>query len=389
MIDPKKYITYSTDDFILDEDFRKLVRNSDSNIQLNKFQESLPEKKEEIILAIQILQGLEAGKFHQPEHRKRELWHRIIRKNEKQYYLKYFKYVASILILISVGSVVLYLSTQERLSENVVSNVISSNDAVLVLSSGKTIPITSKESTVNYSANGSQVIVNDTSDFSQSNSGEGINQMIVPYGKHSFLTLSDGTKVWLNSGSKLTFPPVFKKDDRQVIVEGEAFFDVAKDPQRPFHVKTDLFKMKVYGTKFNVKAYQQDKYYNVVLVEGKVSLSSNKSTRSDEVFLNPNQKASIMKGQEEIEVTHVENTDVYTAWIDGYLVFTNEEVSDVLKQVARYYDVNIEVIIPRNTETIYGKLDLKDDLERVLDGIALISKTKYMKQDNKYVFSID
>ena len=147
--------------------------------------------------------------------------------------------------------------------------------------------------------------------------------------------------------------------------------------------------MKVYGTKFNVKAYQQDHDYNIVLVEGKVSMNLNEDLHAQEVFLAPSQKASISKGDEKFVITTVENTDAYTAWVNGYLTFTNEEVTDVLKRVSRYYNVAIEPELPENIEKIYGKLDLKDDLERVLDGIAFISKTKYKKLDNKYVFIVE
>ena len=115
-------------------------------------------------------------------------------------------------------------------------------------------------------------------------------------------------------------------------------------------------------------------------------MNANEELHSQEVFLAPNQKASISKGKEKFEITAVENTEVYTAWIDGYLTFTNENVPDVLKSVSRYFNVPIDAELSMNTEKIYGKLDLKDDLERVLDGIAFISKTKYKKQGDKYVF---
>jgi ferric-dicitrate binding protein FerR (iron transport regulator) len=229
-------------------------------------------------------------------------------------------------------------------------------------------------------------LVNDSSSIAQPVSEKGFNQMIVPYGKRSFMILSEGTKVWLNSGSKLIFPPAFNGKAREVVLEGEAFFDVAPNIEKPFYVKTDVFRMKVYGTKFNIQAYRQDKDYNIVLVEGKVSMNSNSDLQAKEVFLAPNQKASIIKGDQKIDVTMVENTNIYTAWVDGYLTFSNEELPVLLERVSRYYNAEIEIDPNANIETIYGKLDLKDDLERVLDGIAFISKTSYIKQGNKYIF---
>lgn len=376
--------TYTTDDFILDEDFREIVKNPCSE-QLTDLLKFFPEKKMDINLAVQILRELQTKEFQQTEKRKEELWQQILRNKRKRISMLYFRYAASIIMLIGIGSALFYHIGQKSIDEVVVSS-IPTNDALLILSDGKTIPINSEQSTVQYSSDGSGIIVNDSSGITLPFSGNQFNQLIVPYGKRSFITLSEGTKVWLNSGSRLVFPPVFKGKTREVVLEGEAFFDVTPNKDQPFFVKTDAFKMKVYGTKFNVQAYQQDKEYCIVLVEGKVSMNSTMDKQKKEIFLAPNQKSILAKGEETFEISVVENTEVYTAWIDGYLTFINEDVSDLLKRVSRYYNVSIESELPEHMETIYGKLDLKDDLERVLDGIAFISKTKYEKQGNTYVF---
>jgi transmembrane sensor len=385
-MDKEPYNTYTTDDFILDEDFRKIVRESGSNDRLKELLKALPDKKQEINLSVQILCGMHSELYHQSEPRKKELWTKIIQGQKKQVRLLYFRYAASILLLIGIGSGVFYLSTQKP-ADVVVANEPPGNDAQLILADGKTVSISCKQSTVRYSPDGSEILVNDSSGLAQSVSGIGSNKMIVPYGKRSYIMLSEGTKIWLNSGSTLIFPPVFKGKTREVFLDGEAFFDVARDKGKPFFVKTDVFKMKVYGTKFNVQAYRQDKDYDVVLVEGKVSLNANKGSHSQEVFLLPNQKASILSNDgKKFEITNVENIENYTAWINGYLTFTNEEIPDLLKRVSRYYNSDIEVELHGNVQKIYGKLDLKDDLERVLEGIAFISKTKFKKEGNKYVF---
>jgi hypothetical protein len=377
---------YTTDDFILDEEFREIVRNSGSNGQLTELLKILPEKNQEINQAITILRGLHTEMLQQPDKRKQELWKQILLKQKKQVHLRYFRYAASLLLLIGIGSIGFYLTTQMPVNEVIVSNEPPDNDAILILANGEKVKINSKQSTVQYSADGSGIVVNDSSGIVQPVSAKGLNQLIVPYGKRSYIVLSEGTKVWLNSGSKLIFPSVFNEKSREVILEGEAFFDVAKNKEKPFYVKTEAFKMKVYGTKFNVQAYLQDNDCQIVLVEGKVSMNVGEGFQSQEVFLAPNQKATKSKGEEKFDITNVENTEIYTAWIDGYLTFTNEDVSDLLKRVSRYYNVEIDTELPENIEKIYGKLDLKDDLGRVLDGIAFISKTKYKKDGNKYVF---
>ena len=384
-MDAQQYNHYTVDDFILDDDFRKIVSKSGSN-DLNELINNFPEKKTEILLAAKLIRNLQPGDFYQSDIRKKELWHQLVKQQNRKTRFLYFRYAASFLLLVGIGSIAYFLIDQKQTSQIATPTELPANDAFLILSNGKAVAINSKQSTVQYSSDGSGVLVNDSSTIAQPVSEEGFNQMIVPYGKRSFMILSEGTKVWLNSGSKLIFPPAFKGKAREVVLEGEAFFDVAPNVEKPFYVKTDVFRMKVYGTKFNIQAYRQDKDYNIVLVEGKVSMNSNSDLQAKEVFLAPNQKASIIKGDQKIDVTMVENTNIYTAWVDGYLTFSNEELPVLLERVSRYYNAEIEIDPNANIETIYGKLDLKDDLEPVLDGIAFISKTSYIKQGNKYIF---
>jgi len=377
---------YSTDDFILDEDFREIVKESGSTDRLKELLESLPEKNQEINLAVQILRGLQVEKFQQPYQRKAELWGIIIQEQKRKVRFFYLRVAASLLLFLGIGSAIFFIATPKLNKGIAIIAEPVSNNATLVLANGKKVSIGNKQSKIRYSADGSGIIVNDSSSIAQSARNEGLNQLIIPFGKRSYITLADGTKVWLNSGSKLIFPSVFKGKTRVVYLEGEALFEVTKNNDKPFFVETDQFKIKVYGTKFNVQAYQNDKDYNVVLVEGKINMNSKEGLLSKEIFLAPNQIATILRGKEIFEINNIENTSFYTAWVDGYLTFRDEAVTNVLKRVSRYYNVSIEAVLPDHMEKIFGKLDLKDDLKRVLDGIAFISKTKYEKQGNKYVF---
>lgn len=380
-----KFKFHSAEDFILDEDFRKVVREPYSSGRLKKIIENLPEKQNEINIAIEVLNGLHVEMFQELAKRKQETWRNIVRTQKRRSLSIYFRVAASLALVVGIGISGFYFSRVQKF-DNVLSAVeLPSKNASLILADGKTISISSTQSTLKYSKDGAGIVVNDTSGIAQPVSGNGLNQMIVPYGKRSYITLSEGSKVWLNSGSKLIFPPTFKGKTREVFLEGEALFDIAKNPEKPFFVKTGMFSMKVYGTRFNLQAYKQDDDYNVVLIEGSVSMKVNDG-QPKEVFLAPNQKASLTKGQELFEITNVENAEIYSTWVDGYLTFTNEEVGILLKRVSRYYNVQIDSEFSDKVEKIYGKLDLKDDLERVLDGIAFISKTKYKKIGDKYVF---
>jgi ferric-dicitrate binding protein FerR (iron transport regulator) len=382
----EEYKKYTTDDFILDESFRKIVASPDGKHQLAELLKDTPSKEKEIRLAVQIIRKLQTKEFQQPEERKQELWQQLLQKRGRKIRLNFVRYAAGFLLLAALGGSIFVLFDRKPEEKIVISEVIPGGDALLELSDGKVVAITSENSSIQYSPDGSGITVNDTSGLAQTNLNEGINRLIVPYGKRSFVTLSDGTKVWMNSGSKLVFPPVFKGKMREVTLEGEALFDVAADKGKPFFVNTDLFRLKVYGTKFNVQAYQPDQEYHVVLVEGKISLKGTGKLPPEELFLDPNQKASISKDTETFEIRNIENSEIYTAWVDGYLTFVNEDVSEVLKRVSRYYNAEIICRFPENYEKIYGKLDLKTDMERVLDGVAFISNSEYIKQGNQYVF---
>ena len=104
-----------------------------------------------------------------------------------------------------------------------------------------------------------------------------INQIVVPKGRKVDITFSDGTKMYVNAGSRVIYPALFAKDKREIVVEGEVYLDVQKDPSRPFIVKTKEFEVKVLGTQFNVCAYEEDSEASVVLVEGKVEVQTETS----------------------------------------------------------------------------------------------------------------
>lgn len=164
----------------------------------------------------------------------------------------------------------------------------------------------------------------------------------VPYGKKFQLELSDGSLAYLNAGSTIKYPIQFLKEfDRQVFVQGEAFFEVAKDASHPFIVNADQLDIKVLGTKFNVHAYGEDDSAEVVLVEGSVGLSSkNGLAVGESLVLKPGQKGSFNKEEHSMSSMPVA-TDVYTSWMQGKLVFRDMRFQNILKKLERRYDVTI------------------------------------------------
>lgn len=165
------------------------------------------------------------------------------------------------------------------------------------------------------------------------------NSIKIPYGKKFEVELSDGTIVHLNAGTQMTYPIQFGKNQgRTVHLEGEAYFEVAKDKAHPFTVNTNELGVEVLGTKFNVDTYNESISTDIVLVEGKVLLYKGPKENKKQVFLTPGTKGSLVK-QRNAFATEQVNTDYYTAWMKGSLVFKNASFEEIIRKLERQYNV--------------------------------------------------
>jgi len=384
----EKYKTFTAQDFIFDEHFREILAGkSEPNYSIAALKEALPEKSVEIDLAVNMIKDLNVTVFENSDTRKSELWGKVVTKRSREIRLNLLRYTAVVFLVIGSGFFTLHLSQNKSAIDQFASSqkIPLGKEVSLVMSDGEQIDINNKESRIQYNRLGTSILVDDTIRLEQNNNTNGFNQMIVPYGKRSYLLLSDGTQVWINSGSRLVYAPQFTGDTREVFLEGEAYFEVAKDASKPFYVRTDAFTINVLGTKFNVKAYKDDMEYTTVLVEGKVSMRVQDQFFSKDVILAPNQKLTLMKGQDDFQRSNVDETGLYTNWIYGYLEFKNANLSNVLKSIQRYYNIDIELNTRDQSSIVSGKLDLKSEPDRVLTGLGLLSHTKIIKSDNKYV----
>lgn len=388
-MDLHQYQTYTAEDFILDEDFVKLSKgHSIEGVSLEQLKTELPEKNKEIDLALSIINGLQTNKPNLSSEKQDKLLNNIFKAKKSYLRITLLKYAASILIIVGLGTAIMHILTQKSELEYFAKTTMTpTKNAELILANGKRVEINSKQSKIEYTADGTSVSLNDTSKLKQAEivSEECINQVIVPYGKRSTIVLSDGSKVWLNSGSRLIYAPIFNKKNREVYLEGEGYFEVSKDKNRPFLVHTDRFKIKVLGTKFNVQAFHDEQEYNTTLVEGKISLTKNSKFFSKEKIIDPGQKATL-NNQEEFEIRELESTDNVIAWIYGYLTFEQEDLISLAKRISRYYNVTIEVQTQEINSEFSGKLDMKESIDRVLDGLSTIYKTKYKKEGEKIIF---
>lgn len=208
-----------------------------------------------------------------------------------------------------------------------------------------------------------------------------INKLIVPYGKRSTLILADGSKVHLNSGTKMEFPSLFTGDKREINVEGEIFIEVTKQTNVPFMIHTPHSQITVYGTSFNVSSYAEDKKESIVLVNGSVEVKSENSA----VLLQPNEMAEIENGM--IRHKQVDVSD-YISWTSGYMQLNKTPLNEVLKRIGRFYNVEFRYDPNMNLhdQTCSGKLFLSDNLNDVLEAFSKMTYLKYDKQSDGTLF---
>jgi len=202
-----------------------------------------------------------------------------------------------------------------------------------------------------------------------------------PLGKDYYVVLPDGTKVWLNADTELIFPTHFTGVRREVRLQGEAYFEVAKDKAHPFVVYNNLFSTTVLGTKFNMRTYRQSAA-SVVLVEGKVTVESKKSKTIQTIV--PGQKAQLTSSGQ-FEVQHVD-TYAYIQWKEGYFYFNNVPLVEIMQELGRWYNVDIVIENPRMMHTrLHFVADRSQGLSEALQNLNTIGDVHASMNGNKVI----
>lgn len=208
----------------------------------------------------------------------------------------------------------------------------------------------------------------------------------VPTGQWVNITLSDGTNVWLNARTKIVYPAVFDKSVRQVAVDGEAYFDVAKDKKRPFIVETGKCNMEVLGTKFNVEGYSDKDDFEVTLMEGSVRVAS-RIGLGDTLMLKPDSKACLQKDGR-LKVIPVDDYNPYR-WKEGLICFRNESFLSIMNDLEKYFGVSI-VVENKNVLKYYftGKFRQADGIDYALRVLQRDIRFKYERDDENQIIYI-
>jgi len=365
-----KYKDYTTEEFLLDNDFLNwvLFPNPESDRFWREFIQDYPEKRERINEAVFIIKSIRAVEPQISQQRLDNLYYKIspLRFAARKRYLNFFRIAAMFILLTSITGILYYFSSVKYSPPLEIYDNNLSEKGKVILPDGTVSEFESKKTDIQQIAGGALTINNDTVAHSNNNvkySRDALTSIIIPYGKRSEITLADGTRVWLNSGSRFSYPVGFKKGLREVYLSGEAFFDVAYDK-----VITNEIKITATGTRFNVISYPNDPTVQTVLLSGKIEAGRNRLFPGT-VALEPGERVVYDKQIENISKDRVD-VRLYSSWIDGYLIFEQEPLVEIFKKLERYYNKKILTEKLSGHITFSGKLDLADDLEKVLKNIS-------------------
>lgn len=311
-------------------------------------------------------------------------------KTNQHFQLNWYKWIASVAavcILSLSGYFVyknLYLDKVVPLAE--IPIVPGKTQAVLVLSNGSVLNLDEKINK-NINQNGAQISNNNGvlayNYTGNADESQAINSLRIPKGGEYQLVLPDGSKVWLNSDTELNFPVSFNGNFRRVELSGEAYFEVAHNPQKPFIVVTQHQEIAVLGTSFNVSAYNDDKSTVTTLITGKVKVAIDGNDQNS--YLVPGQQLTL---QNETLTSSKENVDVniYTAWKDGRFVLRDETLEQFMKKIARWY--NVDILFNDNSAKnikFTGDLPRYDNLNDILNILEMDKSVNIEIKPNKQI----
>jgi len=326
----KEYRQYELEDLVLDKEFRTWVFSPEAvpNSPWTKLGESDPAKGKLIKKAARLVRALEPIEEQVPEQSLSDLWKRISKSRQQKASRAIhwaFKYAAVFILAFSLGIGGVYLLKRPQFTDT-------------------------------------------------------YTEITVPYGERSQVTLYDGTKVWMNSGTKLKFPIVFNQNQRKVFVEGEAFFDVAKNKKNPFIVHANQMEIKVLGTRFNVCAYPDEDQLYATLEEGKIEAKT--AFAKNSIQLKPGEQLALNLQTKTITLDRVE-TELYTSWKENLLRFQEAPFSEVITKMERWYDVDIEIGQGVDVNRKYNMSIKTESLREMLRLISLTTPIAYEINEGK------
>ncbi|MCX2450519.1 FecR domain-containing protein [Pedobacter sp. PLR] len=300
---------------------------------------------------------------------------------------------ASAAAVFLIGSIALYFYLTPPLKPNVqlfAKDIApAGNQAVLTLADGKTISLTAatggaviKDAGISITKTADGKLVYEVAGIPLKADNSIHNTIATPKGGQWQIHLPDGTMVWINAESSLTYPVTFSKlKTREVTLKGEAYFEVAKDADRPFIVHNPKQDVQVLGTHFNINAYPEEGVVRTTLLEGSVRVLKNEG--NEEQLLKPGEQSVLTNAG--ISVTRPD-LETVTAWKDGYFMFNNEKQESIMRKISRWYNVEVVFADPAAKDVMYyGTLNRFDKVSKILDKLGQTGEVRYEVLSNKIV----
>lgn len=303
---------------------------------------------------------------------------------------KKLKYAAAALLFISIGY---FFHNSFNTVDTIDVTTINKNEIILQLEDGniKVLSEDGKEKVINEGGKiiglqkGNQLVYNNKPAVERLV----YNTLTVPYGKRFELKLSDGTHIFINSGTSLKYPVKFLKGEkRQVYLNGEAFFDVSKDADHPFIVNMNNVGVRVFGTKFNASSYPENEAVNTVLIEGSVSIFNNNRDYHEKTasLLKPGYLASWNKYSKEISIEKAD-LDMHTAWIEGRILFRHLPFKNIVRKLERHYDVTVMNNNKKLDEELFTASFDIETIEQVLETFRKNYNIDYSIINNQIIIN--
>ena len=385
----KNHAFRKEDHFLHNEEFIRwrLFQTKESEDYWNDFRLNNPHLEKALEDAIRHFDAVQINSYRLPDTDKQDIYNAVLRNVNLYRRRRFMLRISSAAAVLLIGILSVLFITQMK--EGNVNIVLQGNEVIVgealpeediyLISAGKKINL-AQNSHIGLTEDGKAMVTDSTSSKKELLLARTeLNKLVVPFGKRSNLSLSDGTEVWLNSGTELDFPSEFRGKTREIYVDGEIFIEVAPDSSIPFIVHAKDMDIIVQGTSFNISAYRDDNRKTVVLVEGKVRIERGSAQIAQ---LLPNEKIDITGDnilKEKVDVSE------FISWRKGVLEFNNTPVSEILKKIGRYYNVQFEgtTDIPLSKQTCSGKLFLSNNLDSVMTSVSILSSTVYQRENNR------
>jgi transmembrane sensor len=294
--------------------------------------------------------------------------------------------VAASIVLICIGGYLYLRFDPKSKNEQHVRTSISpgKNSATLTLANGKTIILSdtirglvAEEAgvSIQQTANGQVVYTILNNSASEANH---MNVLSTAKGQTYRVILPDGTQVWLNAASSLTYPTSFSNLNRKVILNGEGYFEVAKDRSHPFIVATNQQEITVLGTRFNINAYTNENAIRTTLLEGSIKLK----VKNKETMLKPGQQSVVFDSQ--LKTLDID-TALSTAWKNNNLMFDGERIDYIMRMIERWYNVEVIYKSPISNEKFYGSVSRQENVLEVLKTMESSGKIHFEVEGRKII----